>query len=101
MKGVEGLRLADTPDGVVLTVKAVPGASRARVAGVLGDALKLAVAEPPEKGKANAALAHLLAAALGVPARSVRLVGGAASARKEFLVASLSADQARLRLAAL
>ena len=34
--------------GVELTVKVVPGASRTRVAGVWGTALKLAVAAPPE-----------------------------------------------------
>lgn len=70
-------------------MKAVPGASRSRVAGFLGtsaaDAIpvvKVQVAAPPERGRANDELLRVLAAALGVPVRDVRLVRGASSPRK-------------------
>ena len=49
-------------------MKVVPGASRTRLAGQLGDALKVAVAAPPEAGKANAALIELLAQVFAVEA---------------------------------
>ncbi len=88
----------DADGGAVLAVKVVPGASRDRIAGVLGGALKVAVAAPPEKGKANAAVAKLLAKALGVGRRDVLLHAGATNPRKEFLVAGLGADELRRRL---
>ena len=43
-----------------LRLKVVPGASRASLAGALGDRLKVRVAEPPEGGKANRAVLALL-----------------------------------------
>jgi uncharacterized protein (TIGR00251 family) len=69
-----------------IAVKAVPGAKRDEIVGRLGDRLKVRVAAPPEGGKANAAIAELLAAALGVRARDVRLIGGQSRAEKVFEV---------------
>lgn len=85
--------------GAVIAVKAVPGASRDRVAGVLGDCLKITTSAPAEKGKANKAVAAILARALGVAAGDVTLVAGPTNPRKEFRVAGLSAKQVRARLA--
>lgn len=65
-----------------LKLKVVPGARRDEIAGWLGDALKVRVSAPPEKGKANAAVIALLAARLGVAERDVRVVSGAGSPRK-------------------
>jgi len=79
-------------------VKAVPGSSRERIVGVLGDALKITTAAAPEKGKANSAVAGTLARALGVDGRRVRLASGQRSPRKEFHVAGLSVDEIRGRL---
>jgi len=98
MKGIDRLRLRATPDGVIVPVKAVPGCSRDRLVGVLGSCLKIATAAPAEKGRANAAVAASLAAALGVDGRAVSLVAGQTHPRKEFLVAGLTTDQARDRL---
>lgn len=64
------------PDGWHLRLKVVPGASRSRVVGVLGDRLKIQVAAPPEDGKANAAVVALLAQWLGLTERSVSLIAG-------------------------
>jgi len=82
----------------VLTVKAVPGASRDRVVGVLGDALKVATATAPEKGKANKAIAAILAEALGADRRAVELVSGPSSPRKQFRVAGVTAEGVRAAL---
>jgi len=78
--------------------KAVPGASRDRIVGLYGDALKVAVAAPPEAGKANARIVELLAAALGLPARAVAIVGGLHGPRKTVAVTGLTADELRQRL---
>ncbi len=50
---------------IELRVKVVPGASRSEIVGVLGDPLKIRIAAPPEKGKANQALLQLIADWLG------------------------------------
>ena len=100
MDETESLSIRDDLAGAVITVKAVPGASRDRIVGVLGDCLKISTAAAPEKGKANKAIAAILAGALGVPARDVRLLTGQTSRRKEFLVAGTTAAQLRSKLSA-
>lgn len=100
MQGCEKLALIDGPAGAVVSVKAVPGSSRDRIAGILGDRLKLTVSAAAEKGKANAAIARLLADALGVPPRDVVLRSGQTRPAKEFIIAGLSAAEVRRRLAA-
>jgi uncharacterized protein (TIGR00251 family) len=62
--------------GLELRVKVVPGASRTRVVGLLGDRLKIQVAAPPEGGKANQAVIACLASWLGLPAKVIELVAG-------------------------
>ena len=98
MKGIDKLDIREVAGGAVVAVKVVPGASRDRVMGILGDALKIATAAAPEKGKANAAVAKLLAAAAGVDPRDVTLHSGRTSPRKEFHIADLSAAHLRRRL---
>jgi uncharacterized protein (TIGR00251 family) len=65
------MRIEADGDDVLVWVKAVPGASRDEIAGVLGGRLKVRVAAPPEGGKANRAIAMLLARAIGVKAGRV------------------------------
>lgn len=86
--------------GVAIRVKVVPGASRSRIVGVLGDRLKVAVAAPPEDGKANAAVCGLLAEAMGVSARDVRVSAGMSQPRKTITVAGVTCEQAAERIAA-
>jgi uncharacterized protein YggU (UPF0235/DUF167 family) len=58
------------------------------------------VSAPPEGGKANAAVVAMLAAALGVPANTVRIVRGATSPRKVVEIDDLSDAEVRARLSA-
>lgn len=81
-----------------LNVKVVPGASRSEICGWLGDALKIRVAAPPERGKANAAVEALVCEALGLPGGSVRVVAGQASPRKTMVVDGLPESVVRRRL---
>lgn len=75
--------LSVASDGAVLiAVKAVPGAKRDQVAGVLGERLKVRVSQPPEDGKANRAICALLAKELGIRLSAVRVMRGESSAEK-------------------
>lgn len=80
--------------GVRLQVLVQPRASRSRVLGEHGGALKIALAAPPVDGAANEALVELLADLLGVPRRQVSLVSGQASRRKTIQVAGVDAARA-------
>ncbi len=85
-------------DDVEIQVKVVPGASGDRIVGPLGDALKIRVSAPPERGKANAAVANLLAEALSVSVKGVSVIRGMTSPRKVVLVKQFSLDQAKVSL---
>jgi len=63
--------------------------------------LRVAVTDAPEKGKANRAIAALLADALGVSKSSLELVSGATSGRKRFLVVGGQLDQLQAAVAGL
>lgn len=84
--------------GSSLHVKAVPGSSRDRVEGLLGDHLKVAVSAPPEGGRANERLCAVLARALGIPERQVRVATGDSRSRKTVAVDGLAPEQVRQRL---
>lgn len=84
------IALTIQPDGIRFAIKVVPGASRDRVVGALGHALKIAVSKPPEGGAANRAVVALLAETLGVPTSQVHVVRGHTSPRKEILVTGVS-----------
>jgi len=88
---------AQSKDGraTLIEIKAVPGASRSRIAGLHGDAVKVQIAAAPEKGRANEALCALVAETLGVARRDVAVVRGATSAKKTLRVEGLSPDAAR------
>ena len=76
----------------------MPGSSREGVAGRLGDAWKIRVAAPAERGRANDAVERVLAAAVGLPPENVRIVAGAASPRKIVEIAGLSDAEVERRL---
>ena len=92
--------LEDRPlvTSVRIEVKAVPGSSRNAVVGWMGNALKVRVSAPPERGKANAAIEAVLAEALGLPADRVRIVAGETSRRKIVEIAGLTEAEVRHRL---
>ncbi|MBX3443404.1 MAG: YggU family protein [Planctomyces sp.] len=85
-------------DGILLPVQAQPGARRSAVSGLHAGRLKVAVAAPPEKGKANDELVRVLAASLDLPRRQVTLQRGEASREKQFLLTGVSIDDVRVRL---
>jgi len=81
-----------------LHVKVVPGASRNRVVGMLGDALKVAVAAAPEKNKANDAVRAVLAEFFAVKIGQVQLISGQSRPRKTFLLNGVNDAAVRQKL---
>ncbi len=90
---------ADTGGGV-LAVKAAPKASRDAIVGpmptVEGHALKIAVTAPADKGKANAAVIALVAAAFNVPKSAVTVIAGATDRSKLLRIVGDPAGLSRI-----
>ena len=76
-----------------------PGARKAHVVGRHGDAWKVRVAPAPEQGKANAAVAALLADALALPRDSVSIVSGHTSRDKTVALEGIDTEQTERLLA--
>jgi uncharacterized protein (TIGR00251 family) len=87
--------------GLVLRVRAQPGARKNAVLGERAGALRVAVSAAPEKGKANAAIQEVLAEALGCKRSQVQLLAGETSRDKTFVISGLSAEELRHRIEAL
>jgi uncharacterized protein (TIGR00251 family) len=77
------------PQGIVIRVKARPGARRNALAGLHDGALRVDVTAAPEKGKANDAIIALLAKTFGVAKSSIELISSPANTQKRFLLAGL------------
>ena len=81
-----------------LSVRVQPRASRDEIVGWQGDVLRVRVGAPPVEGEANAAVAALLAKALGVRASAVGVVRGQRGRDKVIQVEGLSGEEIRRRL---
>ena len=81
---------AAVPGGLRIKVRLTPKSGQNRVEGVTtaaeGAVLKVRVRALPENGAANAALTKMLAGWLGVPHRSVAVIGGAKARAKTLMV---------------
>jgi uncharacterized protein YggU (UPF0235/DUF167 family) len=84
---------------VRLTVRAKPRAKVSRILRADGLSVDVAVAAPPVDGAANEELLSVLADALSVPRRSVRLSVGGGSKNKVVDVFGLAAADVIRRLA--
>jgi uncharacterized protein (TIGR00251 family) len=68
---------------MTLRVKVIPRSAKSEIVGKMADGtLKIRIAAPPEKGKANEALIALLAGHFGVGRASVEILSGHGAASK-------------------
>ena len=92
------LDLIAEENAVLLPAKIVPGASRTRYLGLWENRAKIAVAAPPEKGKANQAVVRFLADLLGVRKGDVTVVAGFSSPVKTIRIEGVTVDTVRAAL---
>ena len=82
---------SESPEGVVLNVRAQPRSSRSGLDGLVGDAVKVRIRSAPVDGKANKELVETLSGAFGIPKSRVEIKGGETSKTKRVLLRGLSA----------
>jgi len=81
-------KLRSASPACAFRVKVIPKSGRTEVAGTMSDGtVKIKVAAPPEKGKANAELCSFLAREFGVPQKNVQVIAGQTSPIKVVRVA--------------
>ena len=86
--------LIDAKDGILVAVHVHPGAGSTELVGRHGDALKVRVGAPPTGGRANEAVAALLATIFGIAAGDIELTSGQTSRQKRFRLGDLGRDDA-------
>jgi len=84
--------IQEDEEGVVLVAKIVPGSSKTALAGLLDRMVKVKVAAPPERGKANECLIAFLARQLGVRKNAVHIVAGQTNPIKHVRIDGISAQ---------
>lgn len=84
------IALEEHPQGIIVPVKAQPGARRNGLAGEHAGVLKVQVTQAPERGKATDAVLETIADALSLKRSQVSLLSGATSPQKRVLVSGVS-----------
>ena len=84
--------------GVRFAVHVQPRAKKPGIDGTHGDALRVRVQAPPVDGAANDDVIAVIAAALGVPRRAVRIAAGLSARQKLVDVDGIDASAATARL---
>lgn len=85
-------------NGVLLQVRAHPGARKNAFTGYHDGRVKVETTAAPEKGKANQAIAKFLAKSFGVPAAAIHLQTGETAREKTFLVVGATVEALREKL---
>ena len=82
-----------------LNVYVQPRASRNRLAGMHGKAVKLCITAPPVDGKANTAILAFLAKLFGLPKSALQIKTGRQARNKQIIITNASLAQAQQALA--
>ena len=93
------IALEQRENGIILPVRAQPGAKKNAITGEHAGMLKVSVTQAPEKGKANLAITEVLAEELGLKRSQIELVAGETSGQKKFLVTGHSLADLQTRIA--
>ncbi len=86
------INIKEVEDGIVVSVKVQPNASKDRVVGEHADQIKIAVTVAPEKGKANKAVIKVLSHWLGIKSSDIEIVSGETSKDKKVFIRNINED---------
>ena len=80
----------ETPDGVIINVRAAPRSSKAGLDGIVGDAIKVRVRSAPVDGKANKEIIEVVSEAFGLAKAAVTFKSGETSKTKRILLRGMT-----------
>ncbi|MBU0677310.1 MAG: YggU family protein [Verrucomicrobia bacterium] len=86
---------SEHPEGVIISLRVIPRASKNEVQGVHGDALKIRLQAPPLEGKANKALVKFLSRELDMSSAAIEILSGETGRNKRVLVRGLIIEQVK------
>lgn len=92
------VEIRELTSGVQISIRAQPGARREGVCGVHAGRLKVAIAAPPDKGKANEAIIRVMASALGLKRSQLAITSGQTSRDKTLQVEGTAVADVRRRI---
>jgi uncharacterized protein (TIGR00251 family) len=82
-------------NNIAFSVYVQPRASRNRIAGMHGNAIKISVTAPPVENKANGAVIHFFADLFSVPKSAVSIKSGRQGRNKKVLINNLAFEKAQ------
>ena len=83
----------ESKNGLTFDIRVTPRASRAEIAGIQDDALKVKVTALPVEGAANEACIKLLAKELGLKKSQMEIFVGGKSRKKTVIVKDISKEE--------
>ncbi len=89
---VLGRILTESKKGVIIQIYVKPGSNREELV-LEGGELVFYTTEPPEKGRANAALIKYLSKRLGIPVSKIDIVSGQHDRLKMILIKDVKFDE--------
>lgn len=78
--------VVERPEGVGIRIHIQPRASKTKIVGLYGEAMKIRIAALPVDGQANTELLQFLAQQLGVPQQYVQIISGVNSRQKRVFI---------------
>ncbi len=86
-------------EGIMLSIKVIPRASKSEIVGILNDSIKLKIKSPPVDGKANNEIIRFFSELFDIPKRDVSIVKGSSSSHKILLLLGVKEDEIKRFLA--
>ena len=93
------LNIQEDNGSIIFTAKIVPGSSSPnKICGLLDGMLKIKIAAPPEKGKANQCLIKFLAKTLDVHKNTIQIISGQTNPVKQIQISEISIETMKKKL---
>lgn len=86
------VEFTEKADGLVLTVRVIPRASKSEIVGDYGGALKVRISSPPVDGAANAELIKIFAKTFDVSKNQIEILSGQTSKTKQVKIHGVSSE---------